>query len=84
MVARTMNDLVNTLTDIASTHNVEMTREEALALNRKNCKDSMNFTPFSGYCWSCKCDLVEFYGVEAIAAGQNITGCPACHRSYCD
>jgi hypothetical protein len=61
-----------------------LTRDEALRLQRENCPDSMNFLPCSGYCWSCTYDLVQHYGLEAIASGRNVTGCPICHKSYCD
>lgn len=61
-----------------------LTREIALQLNAVNCRDSINFTPHDGYCWSCRADLVEQYGLESIAKGHNVTGCRKCHRSFCD
>lgn len=62
----------------------ELTRQQALALNKRNARDEINFTPADGLCWSCNGDLVEQYGVHAIAAGQNVTGCRSCNRSFCD
>lgn len=61
-----------------------ITREEAVVLNRENASEHMHFTPYNGYCSTCKADLVEFYGVDTYSSGINITGCPRCHRSYCD
>jgi hypothetical protein len=61
-----------------------LSRREATLQNHANAKDSMHFTPLDGRCWSCQTDLVEHYGVDRFAAGINITGCPKCHKSYCD
>lgn len=61
-----------------------LTREEALRMNRRNARDTMHFTPHDGLCWSCNGDLVEQYGIPAIAAGMNVTGCRRCFRSFCD
>lgn len=62
----------------------DLTREEALALNRRNARDSIHFTPANGLCGTCGADVVEQYGIPAIASGLNVTGCRKCHRSYCD
>lgn len=58
-----------------------------------------NFTPENGRCWSCnqniyshgksvwkgKFDGRESVGISVEKAGQElVTGCPHCHRSYCD
>lgn len=53
------------------------------------------FAPGNGICWSCHQNIysekgrkrygkeTHGYSVES-AAGQLITGCPFCNRSYCD
>lgn len=51
-----------------------------------------HFAP-TRYCWSCNRDIYEEYvrengfttGISVQQAGSSlITGCPHCHRSYCD
>lgn len=61
----------------------ELTREQALAMNRKNSGDYV-FMPPDGKCHFCSADLVAQYGVPAIAAGYSVTGCRKCHRSFVD
>lgn len=59
------------------------TRAELLELNRAHSlARGMYFHSLAGICWSCGGDLVAYYG-EAWATAQP-TGCPLCHRSYCD
>ena len=41
------------------------------------------FISISGYCWSCGRDLLEYYSDDALSKSL-ITGCPYCHRSFCD
>lgn len=41
-----------------------------------------HFAPAGGVCWSCSTYLVAIYG--RTYATQHVTGCPQCHRSYCD
>jgi hypothetical protein len=38
-----------------------------------------HFAPQSGVCWSCRQQIYE----ELDGTGY-VTGCPFCHRSYCD
>lgn len=59
-------------------------RAHALELGRLRATDAMHFTPLDGRCYACSHDLVAHYGADRIAAGLNVTGCPKCHRSYCD
>jgi len=50
-------------------------------------KDHVNapFVPKSWLCYRCKKDLLSHPKVlEDARAGVMITGCPFCHRSYCD
>lgn len=51
------------------------------------------FAPSDGMCWACGYNIyskhIDRYGTETgIKAGQAggflITGCPHCHKSYCD
>lgn len=46
-------------------------------------KDGLpHFAPRNGVCWSCHRSIYEGAGAED---GKTfITGCPHCHRSYCD
>lgn len=59
-------------------------RQKLLRAQAELCrtKGSPHFAPSTGYCWKCSADLVAIYG-EAYAT-QHVTGCPQCHRSYCD
>ena len=41
-----------------------------------------DFAPYSGICYSCRADLIEYFGDRWSTA--IVTGCPKCHRSYCD
>ena len=61
-----------------------LTRDDMLTLNAANCVDSMRFTPHNGRCTYCGEDLIAQYGIAAICAGMNVTGCRRCHRSYAD
>jgi hypothetical protein len=60
----------------------DISREEALALARRNAVDSW-FMPANGRCY-CGSDLVQQYGLLSIASGYLPTGCRACHRSFVD
>ena len=61
-------------------------REQFIKNQEKYCKE--NDAPFfmsrSGICYSCKQDIIP----KLIAKGEDgnylVTGCPLCHRSYCD
>lgn len=59
-------------------------RNEAIAGNLKANKGSLNFIPLDGYCLYCKYDIVDHYGMEAIADGEFITRCPKCCMSFCE
>lgn len=58
-------------------------RDRLLGLRRAN-RDAfvIDFSPCSGICWSCGTDLVEYFGDKYETVW--ISGCPKCHRSYCD
>ena len=38
-----------------------------------------HFAPRSGECWSCGKQIYEELDGQSL-----VTGCPSCHRSYCD
>jgi hypothetical protein len=38
-----------------------------------------HFAPENGVCWSCYRQIYE-----ELSGDSYITGCPYCHRSYCD
>lgn len=41
-----------------------------------------HFAPRNGVCWSCR---RQIYGPDGGYDGTSfVTGCPWCHRSYCD
>lgn len=56
--------------------------EKAKAAQRKLCEEKgyPHFAPTSGVCWSCNRAI---YMTEADGK-HYITGCPWCHRTYCD
>lgn len=60
-----------------------LSREQVLKMNRRNI-DGPVFMPMDGTCYSCGADLVAQYGVHALAAGYQVTGCRECHKSFCD
>lgn len=41
------------------------------------------FAPENGKCWNCRNQIFNRYSLEE-AGNHIITGCPYCHRSYCD
>ncbi|MDU7948740.1 MAG: hypothetical protein E7J31_09890 [Clostridium sp.] len=52
-------------------------------------RDYPDFTPKSGQCWKCGRDIYQNYIIDDMESygetGERfITGCPHCHRSYCD
>ena len=62
-----------------------MTKEERAALverRKMEFQHNPDFCPADGICWSCKTDLVERYGDRFPRI--YISGCPVCHRSYCE
>ena len=43
------------------------------------------FMPANGVCWSCGKDMVKPLLERGMSGDEDhITGCPICHRSYCD
>jgi len=42
-----------------------------------------HFAPTDGVCWNCGKQIYTGISLEK-ASTQLITGCPHCHRSYCD
>lgn len=70
---------------------------EAIKAQDWYCKTKIlpRFAPGNGICWSCHQNIysekgqtryekeTHGYSVES-AAGQLITGCPFCNRSYCE
>lgn len=43
------------------------------------CCDVPNFVPDNGICYSCHRQVYEYDNLKF-----PITGCPFCHRSFCD
>ncbi len=52
-----------------------------------------HFAPSSGRCWNCGMNIYQHYkigdrvsqGISVESASSSlVTGCPHCHRSYCD
>lgn len=44
-----------------------------------------HFAPSNGICWCCGKNIYSVDGISVERAANNlITGCPFCHRSYCD
>ena len=46
-------------------------------------RQAPHFAPSNGICWRCGKQIYDLITVEE-AATTLITGCPQCHRSYCD
>lgn len=61
--------------------------DKAIKAQRDFCRSRgiPDFFPSDGVCYACKrCIFVEG-GIDVKRAGEShITGCPLCHRSYCD
>ena len=54
---------------------------------KKYCKEKEYplFAPIDGVCWSCGKNIYCVNGISVEHASNNlITGCPFCHRSFCD
>lgn len=73
---------------IAKSFDNELWNEEvrqAIAEQKQYCKDNKapHFAPEDGFCWSCGKQIYA-NGYEGRASNELITGCPHCHRSYCD
>lgn len=60
------------------------TREEikqAIEDQKNACAESgaPHFAPMDGICWACGKQIYE-----KVSGKSLVTGCPHCHRSYCD
>jgi hypothetical protein len=53
----------------------------ALTAQRRLCESRSlpHFAPSNGVCWSCGRQIYE-----ELDGKSYVTGCPFCHRSYCD
>ena len=73
--------LTTLLQTIHDTFNIK----EAAKAQATFCKNKEypHFAPHDGKCWSCHNNIYSVISVE-IASLSLITGCPICHRSYCD
>ena len=75
---------------IAKSFDNELWNEEvrqAIAAQKQYCKDNKapHFAPEDGFCYSCGKQIYDKNGRSIeFAATELITGCPHCHRSYCD
>lgn len=60
-------------------------KDEAIEAQKQYCDEheAPFFAPLNGICWSCKKQIFNIIPVET-ARSSLITGCPNCHRSYCD
>jgi len=64
---------------------------ECVQKQKQLCKEKNypHFAPNSGICWKCNRNIYQNYIIgDRISHGKSgeefITGCPHCHRSYCD
>ncbi len=59
--------------------------EDKLQAQKDYCKEKElpHFAPSSGVCWNCKKQIYNRISLEK-AGTDLVTGCPYCHRSYCD
>lgn len=64
---------------------MEINVSKSIAAQIKLCKEKEypHFAPRSGICYACGSQIYETISVER-ASSDLITGCPLCHRSYCD
>lgn len=46
--------------------------------------DGSFFMPGDGFCYHCKADLIALEIARNNDGSELVTGCPNCHRSYCD
>lgn len=68
---------------------------KAIAAQKKYCEENKapHFAPEDGFCYSCGKQIYVDYNENGFtshgesieyASNELITGCPHCHRSYCD
>jgi len=59
----------------------EVDRESLIERQKKLCIkiNAPFFAPNNGFCWKCGKDMVNGDWDKEL-----ITGCPHCHKSYCD
>jgi len=77
-------------TETKKTFDVEASKAAQKKLQEE--KGYPDFAPADGRCWNCKRQIYEEldspYGKTGIslerASTELITGCPHCHRTYCD
>lgn len=62
------------------------TIRKAIVAQKQYCKDNKapHFAPEDGFCWSCGKQIYANGRSVKYASENLITGCPHCHRSYCD
>lgn len=65
---------------------MEVTREEFLKNQKEYCekKNAPHFMPHDGKCSNCRQDIVPKLIEMGLDGTGLVTGCPLCHRSYCD
>lgn len=58
---------------------------EKIQAQKNYCQENKvpYFAPGNGICWKCRKQVYNAITMES-ASTQLITGCPYCHRSYCD
>ena len=71
--------------DYINNKKIELGPNIASMAQKSYCKTKglPHFAPTNGICWNCRNNIfkkISFYQ----AATTLITGCPHCHRSYCD
>jgi hypothetical protein len=66
---------------------VELSREQFIKNQEAYCKEKGYpfFMPYNGMCWACGRDVVKSLIERGLRGKEDlVTGCPLCHRSYCD
>lgn len=63
-------------------HRAPSKRDTVLSSYIRECEQTgfPQFVSSKGYCWSCGYDLVD---TESMSM-KSTTGCPKCHRSFCE
>lgn len=65
---------------------MEMTAAEKFEAYKKHCKEQglPNFVPSSGKCFGCHREVFADYETKGADPDDFVTGCPHCHRTFCD